>query len=324
VLIDRYGRPVTHLRISVTNRCNHRCIFCHREGIVGGDYSSELSAEDWGFVARVGVELGIKYYKLTGGEPLIRDDIVEITRLIREAGGRVSIVTNGSLLDRHAAGLADAGVEYVNVSLHSLNPERFRLITRGDLGRVLRGIEEAVKHGIRVRLDYVVLTWNISEYRDIIDYASRNGFDLNIIELIPLGMSLDSWKSLHMGLAEIEEYLERISVEKRVKEFQSRPVYILPNGVEVTLVKGICNPEFCMKCTRLRMTPEGYIKTCIYRNDQLVDARKYILARDHDGLVEAFKKATMLREPFFKPGEKYSIEELLEKIKRYQYNIVKI
>ncbi|MET1160663.1 MAG: GTP 3',8-cyclase MoaA [Thermoprotei archaeon] len=322
MLIDRFGRPVTHLRISVTNRCNHKCIFCHREGIPYSDPSRELSSSDWGFLAHVAINLGIKYYKITGGEPLIRNDIVGIISEIKEAGGSVSIVTNGSLLDKHARELAESGIEYVNVSLHSLDPEKFRKITGGNLDRVLNGIREAVDHGIRIRIDYVVLSWNFNEYRNIIEYASRNGFDLNIIELIPLGITIDEWKNLHRSLDEIENYLETISVAKRVREFQSRPVYILPSGIEITLVKGVCNPELCMKCTRLRMTPEGYIKTCIYRNDQLVDARKYILARDKEGLVNAFKKATSIREPFFKPGITSNVKTLYENLRFYSYNVI--
>jgi len=316
VLIDRYNRKVSHLRISVTNKCNHNCVFCHREGILTSNYDEELTANDWIFVAEVAVELGIKYYKLTGGEPLVRNDIVDIVRGITEAGGHVSIVTNGSLLEAYAEKLAEAGLEYLNVSLHSLNPEKFYRITRGRLENVLKGIDKALEAGLKTRLDYVVLTWNKDEYKEIIDYAMGKGLDLNIIELIPLGLTLGEWRELHTGLEEIKAYLEKISIGKKIKEFQSRPIYILPNGVEVTLVKGLCNPEMCMKCTRLRMTPEGYIKTCIYRNDQLVNARKYILARDSEGLVEAFKKAVEIREPYFKPGEKISIEELYNRITR--------
>lgn len=313
VLIDRFGRMVTYLRISLTNKCNHNCIFCHREGI-SGSYGEELSSSDWVFVAEVGVSLGIRYYKLTGGEPLVRRDIVDIVRGISSVGGYVSMVTNGSLLDMFIDRLVDAGLKYLNISLHSLNREKFRRITGGDLDRVLKGIDKALDTGVKTRIDYVVLSWNIGEYRDIIGYAMSKGLDLNIIELIPLGLSIDEWKDLHVGLQEIRDYLEKISIGKRIRDFQSRPVYILSNGVEVTLISGLCNPEMCMKCSRLRITPEGFIKTCIYRNDQLINARKYILSRDWDNLVSIFRKAVMIREPYFKPGMKISINELYEMI----------
>jgi len=318
VLIDRFNRAVTHLRISITNRCNHRCVFCHSEGYFEKKPVEELTAEHWGFVASVAASIGVKYVKITGGEPLVRRDIVEVVEYMVENRLETSMVTNGSLLENYADKLAEKGLSYVNVSLHSLNREKFKMITGGDLERVLRGIDAAVNAGLKTRLDYVVLAWNIDEYRDIVDYASRKGLDLNIIELIPVGLAITEWRELHRSLSEIESYLEEISVAKRVREFQSRPVYVLPSGIEVTLVKGFCNPEMCIACTRLRMTPEGYIKTCIYRNDQLVDARKYILAFDREGLAAAFKKAVEIREPFFKPGEKLSLEDIVAKAKLYE------
>ncbi len=299
-LIDRYGRPLTHMRISVTLRCNHRCIFCHREGLPSNVNGVELTAQDWGFVASVASSLGIKYYKITGGEPLVRNDIVDIVRSIRNSGGIVSIVTNGSLLTKYAEELADL-VSHINISLHSLNPEVFRKITHGKLEPVLKGIDEALRNGIKLKIDYVVLSLNSHEYTDIINYASDKGVNLNIIELIPLGMSLTEYNRLHAPMDPIEKYLEKISVKKDRKAFQSRPTYILPSGIEVTVIKGICNPEMCMHCTRIRMSPDGKIKTCIYRNDNLLDAYPFIVSRDAEGLKQLFIKANSLREPFFKP-----------------------
>jgi cyclic pyranopterin phosphate synthase len=302
------------MRISVTLRCNHSCIFCHREGIFGAR-NRELSPSDWGFVARVSVKHDIRDYKITGGEPLIREDIVDIVHEIRSAGGKVSIVTNGSFLEKYARGFAEEGVDHINVSLHSLKPEVFKLITGGDLERVLRGIDEALNYGLKLKLDYVVLSYNISEFRDIIRFAEERGVDLNIIELIPLGLTLEKYKTLHTGLDEIIDYLEKNSVEKHIREFQSRPEYVLSSGIRVVIVKGWYNPELCMHCTRIRMTPDGYIKTCIFRNDTLVNARKAILERDEEGFVEALRKAVMLREPFFKPG--MSIEDAFKLVRKY-------
>ncbi len=299
MFIDRYGRPVDQMRISVTLRCNHSCIFCHREGINGTEYK-ELTADDWGFVARVSVKNDIKYYKLTGGEPLVKDDIVEIVHNIREAGGIVSITTNGSLLSIYAKKLAEEKIDHINVSLHSLNSDIFREITRGNLERVLEGIDTALSYGIRLKLDYVVLTYNANEFIDIINYAESKGVDLNIIELIPLGLSKSEYYKLHLPLDKIIEYLEEKSVAKKIRKFQTRPVYIMPSGINVTVIKGWCNPDLCMRCTRIRMTPDGKIKTCIFRNDLLVDAWKEIKNRDENRFEKALKKAVDLREPFFK------------------------
>ncbi|WFO74700.1 GTP 3',8-cyclase MoaA [Desulfurococcaceae archaeon MEX13E-LK6-19] len=302
-LIDKYGRPLTHMRISVTLKCNHNCIFCHHEGIPGIS-GEELSASEWVFVAEAAVELGIKYYKITGGEPLVRSDIPDIVAGITGVGGEVSLVTNGSLLSQYAVKLAEAGLARINISLHSLNPSVFKNITRGDLNRVLEGIKSAVDAGIPVKIDYLVLSLNEDEYKEIISYAERIGADLNIIELIPLGMSLGDYNKLHRKLDKIQEYLEQISTRKYVKEFQSRPTYVLPTGIQVTLVKGYDNPELCMRCTRIRATPDGKLKTCIYRNDILIDMKPAIKERDKEALKKLIEKANSLREPFFKSLKK--------------------
>nr|WP_052833630.1 GTP 3',8-cyclase MoaA [Staphylothermus hellenicus] len=300
MLIDRFGRPITHMRISVTLRCNHSCIFCHREGIFGLK-SRELSPGDWGFVARMGVRNDIIYYKLTGGEPLIRDDIVDIVHEIRSVGGVVSITTNGSRLAEFAEKLAEEKVDHINVSLHSLKPDVFKTITGGDLERVLAGIFKALEYGLKLKIDYVILSLNINEYKDLISFAQKHGLDMNIIELIPLGMSPETYGKLHAGLNNIINYLEKISVKKYKKEFQSRPTYVLPNNSKITIVKGWQNPELCMKCTRIRMTPDGRIKLCIFRNDLVLDARKAILDRDEEAFQKLLEKAALLREPYFKP-----------------------
>jgi len=320
LLIDQFNRPFTHLRVSVTNRCNHSCIFCHREGVnTSFDPEKELSVDDWRFVFEITIDLGVKYYKFTGGEPLLRSDIVELVKTISELGGEPSLVTNGSLLSKYASGLANAGLRYVNVSLHSLNPEKFYRITKGRLDSVLNGIKASLENGIKTRLDFVVLSWNKDEYRDIIKYAYDHELDLNIIELIPLGLSFKDWLDLHVDLKEIISYLEEISVEKRIRDFQSRPVYVLDNGVEVTVIIGVCNPEMCMKCSRLRMTPEGYIKTCLYDNNYIYESRDHIISRDRESLVDDFIKATMMRKPFFKPGDKIDYEKLYELLLERDY-----
>lgn len=303
VLIDKYGRPITHMRISVTLRCNHRCVFCHREGITGM-INRELSSSDWGFVAEVGVSQGIKYYKLTGGEPLIREDIVDIVHEIKNIGGIVSIVTNGFYLAKYASRLSEEKVDHINVSLHSLNDNVFETITNSRLKPVLKGIEEALDYGLKLKLDYVVLIYNVSEFREIIGFAEERGIDVNIIELIPLGLSRSEYMKLHVTLDEIVEWLNERSVRVERKEFQSRPVYVLPSGTRVTVIKGFCNPEMCMNCTRIRMMPDGRIKTCIFRSDKLIDAREHILKRDREGLTKDLEKANMMREPFFKPEKR--------------------
>lgn len=298
MLIDRYGRPLTHARVSVTSKCNYSCVFCHKEG-VNWSTINELSPEDWSFFANVVSKLGIVYFKLTGGEPLTRSDVVSIVRGIKPYVKEVSMTTNGSLLNKYAEELLDSGLDRVNVSLHSLNREVFKKLTGGILERVIKGVEIAISSGLVVKLDYLVTSLNAYEYRDVINYAESLGVDLNIIELIPLGLALEKYAELHSPLSTIEKYLEEAAVSKTLYEFQSRPTYVMPSGIKVTLVKGTCNPELCASCTRIRVTPEGKLKTCIYTNEPLIDAGDYICKRDEEGLIKALVKANEFRKPFF-------------------------
>ncbi len=297
---DRYGRPITSLRVSVTLRCNHSCVFCHMEGILRGDRTRELSPEDYGFLLKVLSKYGVRDVKLTGGEPLIRRDIVEIVEALRPYTYDLSMVTNGSLLKYFARGLAEAGLDRMNVSLHSLNEETFRRITGGKLKPVLEGIDEALEYGHLIKLDYVLLRMNRDEVLNVVNYASSKGLDLNIIELIPIGMDEGKYRELSADVDPVVKLLDELAVKKKVIPFQNRPVYELPTGVKVFVILGYGNPYLCAGCTRLRMTPDGKFKTCIYRNDNLVDAWSPIKSRDEEGLIEAFLKSVSLREPYFK------------------------
>ena len=296
---DRFGRPLTHMRISVTLRCNHKCIFCHREGISDSS-PNELDPGDYEFLARVASGLGIRNYKITGGEPLVRSDVHEIVRGMKPYSTSISMTTNGSLLELYAQKLVEAGLDYANVSIHSLKPGVFKYITSGDLERVLRGFEKALDVGLRLKIDYLVLKYNVEEYKDILEFASARGVDVNVIELIPLGISFDEWKSMHASLDPIVEFLEKNSKRLWHREFQHRPTYELDTGINVTVIRGYGNPSMCMNCSRIRLTPDGKFKTCIFRNDTLVDAYNAIKSRDEDSLKNLIHKANMLREPFFK------------------------
>jgi len=297
---DRFARPVDSLRISVTLRCNHSCIFCHMEGILGNQGDKELLPEDYGFLTSILRRLGVRNYKLTGGEPLIRRDIVEVVGEIRPNAYEVSIVTNGSLLKHYAKGLAEVGLDRMNVSLHSLRKWVFHKITGGRLEPVLKGIDEALEYGHIIKLDYVYLKWNSEEFKEIVDYASARGLDINIIELIPLGMYKERYEKLVASVDPVMKYLSKISLRVEANPFQNRPTYYLPQGNKAVVIKGYGNPYLCAGCTRLRMTPDGKFKTCIFVNNNLVDAWNHIRGRDEEGLRRDFLEAVSRREPYFK------------------------
>ena len=303
-LQDPYGRIVDSLRLIVTNKCNYHCIFCHREGLnqVVNTSEEKLKPGDYGFLAKTARSIGIKYYKLTGGEPLLRRDIHEIVREIKPYADEVSIVTNGSLLREKAKQLAESGVDRVNVSLHSLREDVYKYLTGGvnELKAVLEGLKVSLDYGLRVKLDFVVMKSNINEIPEILKLAENYGLDINLIELIPLGTPREVYIREHVKLDSILEFLERNATEKATREFQNRSVYVLPSGIRVEVVIGYGNPLMCSACTRLRLTPEGYIKTCLYVEEPRIDLYRAITTRNELEVLEGFKKAIISRRPYFK------------------------
>ena len=253
------------------------------------------------FFVRVASELGLRYYKITGGEPLLYEGIVGVVRSVRDHGGVPSITTNGYMLKEYAGPLSNAGVDHLNVSLHSLRREVYAALTGRDaLDRILDGIREALDYGIRTKLNYLVLRPNLPEVKDLLEFASSRGLDVNLIELIPLGVSGEAFERLHVELDGVVEYLERASVRKDIEPFQNRPVYTLPSGSRVYVVKGYGNPRLCAGCTRIRVGPDGRLKLCMYRDDVYIDLGRAIRSRDGPGLQRAILEAVKLREPYFK------------------------
>ncbi|MGB9827465.1 MAG: GTP 3',8-cyclase MoaA [Thermosphaera sp.] len=301
MLKDLFGRTVDSFRVVVTSRCNYNCIFCHREGLTGLKRMEVLTPEDYRYLAYVSSKLGISYFKITGGEPLIREDISAIVKGIREYSKEVSLSTNGYFLKKLAGALADAGLDRVNVSVHSFNDEVYQAITRtkANVKLVLEGIEQAIEHGIRVKINFLAMKINIGEFEKILEYASSRGVDVNVIELIPLGTPYNVYLEQRTSLDPIVEKLTQNSSSMVISSFQNRPVYTLPSGIKATVIRGYGNPDLCARCSRLRLTPEGWIKTCIFMEDPFIDISKELKNRDEYGVVEKIKKAVSLRKPYF-------------------------
>ncbi|QOR93932.1 GTP 3',8-cyclase MoaA [Thermosphaera chiliense] len=304
MLRDGFGREVDSFRIVVTMRCNYNCIFCHREGLTGLDRAEVLTPDDYRYLAYVSRKLGIVYFKITGGEPLLRRDTPDIIKGIREYSKEVSLTTNGYFLKNLAGKLADAGLDGLNVSVHSLNDEVYQAITRtrGSVKLILEGIEQALDHGIKVKLNFLAMKINLGEFEKIIEYASSKGVDVNVIELIPLGTPHHVYLEQRTSLDPIIEKLHRISSNITISNFQNRPIYTLPSGIKVNVIKGYGNPDLCARCTRLRLTPEGWIKTCIFLEEPFVDISKELKNKDEYGVVEKIKKAVSIRKPYFTRG----------------------
>lgn len=305
-LTDNCGRPLLNLRISITQRCNNRCAYCHREGEVQrANRSAELmSVEEIVRIAKIAVGLGIARLKLTGGEPLMRKDLPEIVAGIAAIAGLrdLSLTTNGLLLGGGMAKkLRDCGLRRVNISLPSLNPETYHKLTGGKLEVALDGVKVAIEADFcPVKLNMVVLKdVNVGDVPDLIEYAGRTGVVLQLIELDPVNVGDKYYAEHHRSLDEQENMLREkaVTIEKR-PFMHNRLIYHLPNAT-IEVVKPIENSDFCMHCTRMRITSDGKLKPCLMRNDNLTDILTPIRKGANDEqLKELFVKANLLREPY--------------------------
>jgi len=307
-LTDNCGRPLLNLRISITQRCNNRCAYCHREGEVQrANRSAELmSVEEIVRIAKIAVGLGIARIKLTGGEPLMREDLPEIIEGIAAIGGLrdLSITTNGLLLGGGMAKrLRDCGLRRVNISLPSLNPETYHKLTGGKLDAALEGVKAAIEAGFfPVKLNMVVLKdVNVGDVPDLIEYAGKTGVVLQLIELDPVNVGNKYYTEHHRSIDEQEDMLraKAVTIEKR-PFMHNRLIYHLPTAT-VEVVKPIENTDFCMHCTRMRITSDGKLKPCLMRNDNLTDILKPIRnGATDEQLRKLFLQANELRAPYNK------------------------
>jgi len=268
--------------------------------------SAELmSVQDIVRIAKIAVSLGIVRIKLTGGEPLMRKDLPEIVSGIAELPGLrdLSLTTNGLLLSDIAKKLRDCGLKRVNISLPTLNPETYRKLAGGNLDDALAGVKSAIEAGYcPVKLNMVILKdVNVGDVPAMIDYARLTGTVLQLIELDPINVSDTYYSTYHRSLEELEQMLREKAenIEKR-PFMHNRLIYHLPN-VTVEVVHPIENSDFCMHCTRMRITSDGKLKPCLMRNDNLTDILTPIRhGATDEQLKQLFKKANLLREPYNK------------------------
>jgi cyclic pyranopterin phosphate synthase len=268
--------------------------------------AEKMTVEEIVRIARIAVSLGIARIKLTGGEPLMRQDLPEIVSGIAALPGLkdLSLTTNGLLLGGGTAKkLHDCGLKRLNISLPSLNGETYQKLTCGKLQDALAGVETAIEAGFcPVKLNMVILKdVNVGDVPEMIEYAAQTGTVLQLIELDPINVSGAYYSVHHRSLDELEEMLraKAVTVEKRPL-MHNRLIYHLPN-VAVELVHPIENTDFCMHCTRMRVTSDGKLKPCLMRNDNLTDILTPIRqgARDEQ-LKQLFIQANLLREPYNK------------------------
>ena len=303
VVLDKYERPILSLRITLTNRCNVNCLYCHHDGMVKS--KDEMTADELYTICKIAKKIGVRKIRLSGGEPLLKNDIVEIVERIASLGFKdISMTTNGILLEKYAQKLKDAGLDRVNVSLDTLNRETFEFITKKDyLEDAKRGILKAVEVGLYpVKINMVIMKdINQDEIDDMFEFCKENNIVLQLIELIESENCDDDKFSVdyHYKLDDIEKELADIADDVREREFmQGRKKYYI-NGGEIEVVKPVDNAKFCANCSRLRITPNGKIKPCLLRNDNLVELISHVRnGESEDELEKIFINGINKREPF--------------------------
>ena len=299
-ILDPFGRAITYLRVSVTDRCDFRCVYCMAEAMTFLPKADLLTLEEIETVSRAFMALGTRKLRLTGGEPLVRRNILELISNLGaevERGNldEVSITTNGSQLYKMADDLYRAGVRRINVSIDTLDGEKFREITRwGDLGKVLDGLEAAAAAGLEIKINTVAIkNFNDTEMGDMLTWCGDRGYDMTIIEVMPMGDIGNENR--------VEQYLPVSLVRAGLEErFTLTPLDYSSGGparyvrVEETGRKlGFITPlshNFCESCNRVRLTCTGTLYMCLGQNDS-ADLRHALRNNGEEGLNTAILEA---------------------------------
>ena len=304
-MIDPFGRPITYLRVSVTDRCNFRCSYCMAEEMTFLPREELLSLEELDRLCGVFVDLGVRRLRITGGEPLVRRNVMTLFRSLRrhlEAGrlDELTVTTNGALLARHAAELAACGVRRINVSVDSLDPNRFRALTRlGRLDEVLAGIRAAQRAGMRVRVNAVALAGlNDDELHAMVAWCGDEGHDLAFIEAMPLGETGPERVAHWLSVATVRERLaERWTLQDI--DFRTagpaRYVRVAETGGRIGFITPYSH-NFCEACNRVRLTCTGTLYLCLGQDDA-ADLRAPLRSAAGNAAVRDAVLAAIARKP---------------------------
>ena len=293
-MIDPFGRLVSYLRVSVTDRCDFRCVYCMSENMTFLPKKDLLSLEELQRLCGIFVRLGVTKLRITGGEPLVRRDIMSLFRGLGgllDGGGldELTVTTNGSMLDRHAGDLAAAGVRRINVSLDTLDPEKFLAITRwGRFDRVMNGLAAADAAGLKVKINAVAMKGvNEDELPDMLAWCHARGYDLTLIEVMPMGEVGDHTRlDQYLPLSQVRRQLAaRYTLEDIPLNTggPARYVRVAETGGRLGFITPLTH-NFCESCNRVRLTCTGTLYMCLGQDDA-VDLRAVLRADDDDQAV---------------------------------------
>jgi cyclic pyranopterin phosphate synthase len=304
-LVDPFGRAITYLRVSVTDRCDFRCVYCMAENMTFLPKADLLSLEELDRLCSAFIARGVRKLRLTGGEPLVRRGIMTLVaslarHLSSGALDELTLTTNGSQLPKHAAELAALGVRRINVSLDTLDADKFRVITRwGELAKVLAGIDAAQAAGLKVKINAVALKGvNEDEFPALLQWAHGRGMELTLIEVMPLG---------DVGEGRLDQYLPLSIVRSRLAErftledidYRSggpaRYVQVAETGGRLGFITPLTH-NFCESCNRVRVTCTGTLYMCLGQEDA-ADLRTPLRASEGNDLLDAAIAEAISRKP---------------------------
>ena len=304
-MVDPFGRAVTYLRVSVTDRCDFRCSYCMTEHMTFLPKRDLLTLEELNRLCSAFIAKGVRKIRLTGGEPLVRKNIMF---LVRELGKHVqngvldelTLTTNGSQLARHADELYDCGVRRINVSLDTLDPDKFRTITRwGDFARVMEGIDAAQRAGLKIKLNAVALKgFNEAEIPELLRFAHGRGMDLTVIETMPMGEIDEDRTDQYLPLSKLRADLERQFTLTDIPYKTGGParyVKVEETGGRLGFITPMTH-NFCESCNRVRLTCTGTLYMCLGQNDA-ADLRTALRATEDNTLLYAAIDEAITRKP---------------------------
>ncbi len=304
-LIDPFARAITYLRVSVTDRCDFRCVYCMSEHMTFLPKADLLSLEELDRLCSAFVARGVRKLRLTGGEPLVRRGIMTLFHSLSrhlQSGAlkELTVTTNGSQLDKYASELKDCGVKRINVSIDTLDPDKFRTITRwGDLNKVLSGVDAAQRAGLKIKINAVALRGvNEDEIEDLIRWTHGRGMDLTLIEVMPLGETgesrIDQYLPLSLVRTRLAERFTLSDTDERTGG-PARYVRVQETGGKLGFITPLTH-NFCESCNRVRITCTGTLYMCLGQNDA-ADLRGPLRASESDALLYAAIDEAISRKP---------------------------
>ncbi|HEX4570554.1 MAG TPA: GTP 3',8-cyclase MoaA [Dongiaceae bacterium] len=305
-MIDPFGRAITYLRVSVTDRCDFRCVYCMAEDMTFLPKAEILSLEELDRLCSAFVRLGVRKLRLTGGEPLVRKNVMSLVRALSRHLGtgaleELTLTTNGSQLVRHAGELASCGVRRINVSVDTLDAQKFTAITRwGSLDKVLEGLAAAKAAGLQVKINTVALKGvNEDEFDRLIEWCGAEGFDLTFIEVMPMGdvggeNRLDQYLPLSLLRPRLARRWSLEDIDYRTGG-PARYMRVSETGQRIGFITPLTH-NFCESCNRVRLTCTGMLYMCLGQEDS-ADLRAPLRADPDDARLEAAIHAAIARKP---------------------------